>query len=386
MYFTSKKLSNDLIEALKKAEVVFNTTKDRYEVEIPELDRQDYEAFKQVLEEIHGKWNRSAQAHVFDHDPTKMLERVIEVGCFPQRKPHEAFFTPRPVTEMMVEWGGFHYNHELFSDWRYLEPSAGQGFILDVLRELYPGIEEVFDCFEIDPFNKSVLQKKGYRVIGDDFLTADSEPVYDYIIMNPPFNGRAGDYVEHIEKAFSLLAPKGELVAIVPFSFLTSTTKRVEDFRNKVFTYGEHAELGDDSFKESGTNMKCVMIRMTKFSDERVRELENGKTYYGAWDIYAGSIVVTLQSDTDWYYPMEQLVDRIKAGRSTSETVFLTALDSLCDRIVRQKIWKEECSFRWDTLIRERVVRYFFESIIEDYFDDVNPFTSQKPRQLSLFG
>lgn len=385
MYFTNKKLSSNLIDALREAEIVLNSKKDRYEVGIPQLDRQDYADFKKVLEEIHGTWNRSSKVHIFDHNPTEMLNRVIEVGCFPQRKPYEAFFTSRPVTEMMVSWGRFHYNHELFSHWRYLEPSAGQGFILDVLKELYPGIESVFDCCEIDELNRTVLEKKGYRVIGDNFLTTELEPVYNYIIMNPPFNGRAGDYVEHIEKAFSLLAPKGELTAIVPFTFLTSTVKRIEDFRNKVFTYGEHAELDEDSFKESGTSTKCVMISMTKYSDSKIQEFETEKTYYETWDCYTGRIVVALQSDGDWCHPKEQLVDRVKAGRLTSETIFLTALDSLCDRIVRQKIWKEKCSFRWDSLIRERVVRYMFESIIEDHFDDVNPFVSQKPRQLSLF-
>lgn len=385
MYFTSRRLSVNLIDALKKAEVSFNDKKNRYEVSIPQLDREHYTDFKKILEEIHGTWNHSAGAHIFDHDPTEMLNQVIEVGCFPQRKPHEAFFTPRAVTELMVSWGRFHYDHTLFSDWRYLEPQAGQGFILDVLKELYPGIEDVFDCCEIDPFNQSVLQKKGYRVIGSDFLTADLEPVYDYIIMNPPFNGRAGDYVDHIEKAFSLLAPKGELTAIVPQTFLTSTVKRIEDFRNKVFTYGEHAELDDDAFVESGTNTKCVMISMTKFSDSKIQKFESEKTYYATWDRYTGRIVVALQSDGDWYYPMKKLVDRVKAGRLTSETIFLTALDSLCDRIVRQKIAKDECSFRWDALIRERVVRYMFESIVEDYFDEVNPFATQKSRQLSLF-
>jgi hypothetical protein len=315
-----------------------------------------------------------------------MLDQVIEAGCFPQRKPHDAFFTPRSVTEMMVEWSRFHYDPKYLSHWRYLEPSAGQGGILDVLCEMYPGIEEVFDVCEIDPFNRSILQDKGYRIVGEDFLTANLEPCYDNIIMNPPFNGRAGDYIAHVEKAFSLLAPKGELVAIVPFSFLTSTVKRVENFRNKVFTYGEHAELGDDAFKESGTNTKCVMIQMTKYSDEKVRAMETEKNYCENWDIYTGPIVRALFSESDWCAPVERWVDCVKGGFViTSEQVFLNRLDALTDRLVRCMIWQQECSFRWDKLIRERVVRYMFEHIVETYFDDVNPFVSNKPRQLSLF-
>ena len=392
MYFTNKSLPTEIIEALKKADISFfreskgsQKSIDLWVVYIPQLDRPYYEIFKKVLEEIHGEWDRSKGGHVFKCNPKEMIDKVVSVGCLPQRKPYEAFFTPKAVTELLIDWGSFHYSED-FSHWRYLEPQAGQGFILDVLCEKYLGIASVFDCCEIDEFNRSVLLEKGYRLVGQDFLTANLEPVYDYIIMNPPFNGRAGDYVGHIEKAFSLLAPKGELLAIVPAqSFLTSTVKRIEDFRNKVFTYGEHAELDDDAFKESGTNTKCCMIRMTKFSEEKVRELETEKTHYNTWDAYTGPVVVALQCEAEWDEPMQKLVALVREKR-IDEKLFLQKLDSLCDLIVRQKIHKEEYSFRWDTVIRKKVVNYLFKSIVEDYFDDINPFVFSKPRQLSLFG
>lgn len=153
----------------------------------------------------------------------------------------------------------------------------------------------------------------------------------------------------------------------------------------KVFTYGEHAELSDGAFKESGTNTKCVMVSMTKYSDSKIQEFETEKTYDCTWDIFTGRILVAPQSDSGWCYPVDKLVERVKLGRLTSESLFQTELDTLCDHIVRQKVEHEECSFRWDKLIRERVVHYAFENIIEDHFDCVNPFTSRKSRQLSLF-
>lgn len=386
MYFTSKKLSNNLIEALKKAEVVFNATKDRYEVEIPQLDRQDYDSFKKILEEIHGAWNCSAQAHVFDRNPTAMLNKVIEIGCFPQRKPHEAFFTPREVTEKMINWCDFYYNAELLPHWRYLEPQAGQGFILDVLRAKYPGIEKVFDTCEIDPFNRSVLERKGYRVVAENFLNANLDPVYNWIVMNPPFNGKAGDYIDHINEAFRLLVPKGRLTAIVPtIPFLTSRVKRVEDFRNKVFTYGDHENLAPDAFKSSGTNTACTVIRMIKYSDEQIERFENPKNEADEWGCYVTPIVIALESGGDFCYPVHKLVEKIKCKSITSKERFIVELDTLTDHIVRQHIEQEGCSFQWDTLIRKKVVNYLFESVIGNYFGTADPFQSTKPRQLSLF-
>lgn len=387
MYFTTRKLSNNLIAALKRAEVVFNDKKNRYEVEIPQLDRQDYEEFKQVLEEIHGTWNRSANAHTFELDPTEVLNQIIEVGCFPQRKPHDAFFTPRIVAEKMIDWCDFYYDAELLPDWRYLEPQAGQGFILDVLRVRYPGIEKVFDTCEIDPFNRSVLERKGYRVVAENFLNANLEPIYNWIIMNPPFNGKAGDYIDHINEAFKLLVPKGRLTAIVPtIPFLTSRIKRVEDFRNKVFTYGDHENLAPDAFKSSGTNTPCTVIRMIKYSDEQIERFENPKNEADEWGCYVTPIVIALESGGDFCYPVYKLVERIKCNSITSRERFVVELDTLTDHIVRQHIEQENCSFRWDSLIRKKVVNYLFESAIENYFGTTDPFQSTKPRQLSLFG
>ena len=58
-----------------------------------------------------------------------------------------------------------------------LEPSAGNGAILDAMssaldRYYKPDIS----CLEIDPDLRFVLQEKGYKVVGADFLEY-SEPV-----------------------------------------------------------------------------------------------------------------------------------------------------------------------------------------------------------------
>jgi hypothetical protein len=385
MYFTSRKLSNNLIVGLKKAEVVFNNKKDCYEVKIPQLDRQDYEEFKQVLEEIHGKWNHSANAHVFESDPTEMLNAVIEVGCFPQRKPHDAFFTPPDVVDDLLRWGGFHYSQGVSHYYKCLEPSAGHGFIIDVLRRKYPGVEKCFDCCEIDGFNRDILQRKGYNIVGDNFLQTKLEPQYHWVIMNPPFNGKAGDYIAHIEAAFELLLPGRDLLAIVPESFLTSQAKRVVKFRNKVFTYGEHANLPDKVFAESGTQIKCCMIKMQKYSPVKIQEFETPGYLYDYFDLYTGQIIVSLTSESEWFKRFSALVNQVEQGRITTKDIFLKEVVRDADDIVLSAISRHEASFRWDDFTKQRLAEYFLQDMIDEYLDGQNPFQSTKPRQLSLF-
>ena len=56
---------------------------------------------------------------------------------------------------------------------KILEPSAGQGHILDYLVDKWAYSKRDAICVEIDGNNRAVLQTKGYRVVGFDFLDYD---------------------------------------------------------------------------------------------------------------------------------------------------------------------------------------------------------------------
>jgi len=175
-------------------------------------------------------------------------------------------------------------------------------------------------------------------------------------------------------------------VSIVPQSFLTSNVKQIESFRNEVFKYGEHADLPDEAFRASGTSIKCCMIKMTNFSDSAIQEFETVGTYCNTWDCYTGPIIVSLESDAAWYEQVTSLVKGVRLGAIKSEETFLERLEFFTSRVVRRKIWEEECSFRWDALIRERTIQSLFETIVEEMFDGTNPFADAKSIQLPLFG
>ncbi|NEQ64770.1 MAG: DNA polymerase III subunit beta [Symploca sp. SIO2D2] len=82
--------------------------------------------------------------------------------------------------------------------------------------------------------------------------------------MNPPFSNPRGAYIDHIQKAWSLLNEEGSLIAIAPLSFTFAKDKRSTEFRNFVSDNGSWEQLPDDSFKESGTSVSTVLIALKK--------------------------------------------------------------------------------------------------------------------------
>ncbi len=97
-----------------------------------------------------------------------------------------------------------------------LEPSAGDGNIVEVIKEkqknTYRSKEWIeIDCVEKDPDLRSVLKCKGFRVIHDDFLTFNTYKRYDLIVMNPPFSEGA----KHLLKALAVQRYGGNIICIL---------------------------------------------------------------------------------------------------------------------------------------------------------------------------
>ena len=89
-----------------------------------------------------------------------------------------------------------------------LEPSAGKGDIVDVIKDklsMYQsrdknGIARIIDCVEIETELQAILKDKGYRVTGNDFLKYNTFKHYDLMIANVPFS--EGD--KHILKMIQM--------------------------------------------------------------------------------------------------------------------------------------------------------------------------------------
>lgn len=225
-----------------------------------ELDHKLYQATAKAIEALGGKWNRKVGAHLFPTDARQILAGVLDGDALPEKNPLAFFPTPETVvTEMLKRIWPWPNGS------RFLEPSAGEGAIADLLRRRH-GVSP--DCVELDEGRAQALREKGHRVVGSDFLAFTPEQPYDYVLMNPPFTV-AGDtqaYIDHIEHALTCLRPGGALLAVAPGSLAWLSRKRVAAFREFCEKHAQSPlhEFAPGVFKASGTEIATCLIHLTK--------------------------------------------------------------------------------------------------------------------------
>ena len=223
-----------------------------------QLDRKLYLSVNEVLDRIGGKWNRRAKAHVFGEDPTDKLNAVIECGVLEPKVKTGYFPTPPELVTRMIELAELDRKHIM------LEPSAGQGHIAEEMIKI---TENVFVC-EILEENCKILHSKQIAVSGEFFRFAEDSircnRSIDRILMNPPFEKQAD--IDHVTTAFSLLADGGILVAIMSSGVMFRENRKTTTFRENILNmYGVLVEDNPEgAFKESGTMVNTVMIKLVK--------------------------------------------------------------------------------------------------------------------------
>jgi hypothetical protein len=177
------KLDKDTLDLLGSCRVEGNT------LYLPDrqLDRTLYTKVNKCLESIGGKWDKKAKGHVFDSDPTELLNVIINTGeVVDIKKEYQFFPTPAEIAQKMIEWA------DIRPDDIVLEPSAGQGAIADLI----PYKDKLFLC-ELNAQNAAVLRGKGYQVHEGDFLRTEFLDVTK-VVMNPPFSKQQDiDHVLH---------------------------------------------------------------------------------------------------------------------------------------------------------------------------------------------
>lgn len=146
-----------------------------------------------------------------------------------------------------------------------LEPSAGSGAILDAVHKAHPNA--LLYSYEVHTSLREVLKLKGYQCHGHDFMEAEAEPIFDYVLMNPPFEN--GQDMAHIRHAFDMLKPGGRLVAIMSPGPFFRQDRKAQEFRDWFDDMaGEKTDIAAGAFKESGTGVATVMVVLDK-SEER---------------------------------------------------------------------------------------------------------------------
>jgi predicted RNA methylase len=244
------KLDADILDALAAATTAGN------ELYLPaRLAPELYQRVDAALQSAGGNWSKARKAHVFPFLASAGLAALRaerEVTTAEERKQRTQFFaTPPDVADQLIGLAGLGPGHVV------LEPSAGDGAIV---RRL-PAVAAV-DCVEADPERARILQtglpRQPRSVTEADFLTLPPRPVYDRVIMNPPF-ARGAD-VRHVLHALRFVKPGGRLVAVMLPASASRGNAEARQLSALMKDYeGWFEAVEDGAFARAGTHVAVAV-------------------------------------------------------------------------------------------------------------------------------
>jgi hypothetical protein len=165
------------------------------------------------------------------------------------KKQFNFFETPEPLADRMAEW-----LDDLPEGSRILEPSAGMGALIKAVQRKAKHTPLYFDAIEPQSEFIPILEELGATHVAYDFADYRPRPIYDAVIMNPPYKNRMAE--AHLDLAWECLAPGGRLVALVGSG---STATIDDEFMGFVF---EREIIPQGTFPE--TNIETCLYLIHK--------------------------------------------------------------------------------------------------------------------------
>jgi phospholipid N-methyltransferase len=261
MVTRTKEVPTDVLLVLEESTINGN------ELHLPDRQLPNYPQVKKVLLSVGGKWNKKSKSHVFDGDPTDVIDELMLTGEYSGMtslaQQLQYFPTPEAVLDLMMDY----MPPALDVGGPVLEPSAGKGAIVDRLYD--EGHRNVVCIEQHEPFRK-LLMDTNAEVLGcTDFLTHDpvKEEVgklYAAICANPPFTKQQD--IDHVRHMLKCLQPGGHLVTVMSVSVTFRTNKKTTSFIEELEALDSHEfiEIPEGSFKESGTGVNTILLVATK--------------------------------------------------------------------------------------------------------------------------
>ena len=265
---------------MNAVEVLQGCTIEGNVVKLPpeQLDRKLYMEVASKLNLIGGTWKGGKiMGFQFHNDPTDLLAQIAGGEKRNLKKEFQFFATPPDIAAYLVKLA------EIKEGMSILEPSAGQGAIIEQIYKAFPYYMKgpndkpcvTVDYFELMDINESILGKKIHSDIrwssstswmGADFLNPHAHIKtrwYDRIIANPPFAKNAD--IEHVYQMYEFCKPGGRIVSVVSKHWKLSNNQKEKTFRNwlKQNKTKEYT-IEKGAFKSSGTMIESLIIVIDK--------------------------------------------------------------------------------------------------------------------------
>lgn len=169
---------------------------------------------------------------------------------------------------------------------RILEPSAGEGSILESITDFDPATKQhhgvhpnSVTAVELQPELASVLRAKGYPTYEADFLTWTTIKRFTHIFMNPPFK----DGARHVLHAYRFLDSGGSLVAIINANTLHNVGNNAHRQQlSKVIQESGSVEFFEHRFTSAQrtTDVEIAIVTLTreKATDRFEFDFSEGQT------------------------------------------------------------------------------------------------------------
>jgi len=219
---------------------------------LPKEHLNDYAGLKTALNKACGKYKNNSFEFPFS---AKAIIETLKTGeVIDFKKEFQFFHTDKQVSSQMM-------NEIIGYPKKILEPSAGQGHLIDELIAKYP--DSKIDAVELSELNFSILKEK-YRdnpninLIQGDYMDFVPSEKYDLIFANPPFSKNKD--IDHVLKMVSEKEDYGQIISIMSTSWTFGNQKKQVAFRefseeNFIIRTNENG-----AFKSSGTMVSTVLI------------------------------------------------------------------------------------------------------------------------------
>lgn len=249
-----------LQESLKKCKVEGNT------VFLPPINvvLPNYNEVKTALIKAGAAYKKNA--FVFPSEAKPFFDRLMGGEKVNIQKEFQYYEMPTSLVDRLIEFA------QIESHDNILEPSAGQGAILEGIQRRFSGtgIDLTMDYCELMENNRNILGKKidcgGLRAlcVGIDFLKISDTPKWNKIIANPPFTKNAD--IDHIRKMYAVCKSGGRIVTIASLHWQMTENKKEIEFKKWLDKIGGRCAsiIEAGAFKESGTNVATCIIVINK--------------------------------------------------------------------------------------------------------------------------